>query len=84
MTQAQIDEFVQKYGKEFTMRCIQVLDGYKSNKGGVARYNDDAAAIRTWVIDKVMKEFQFQNYKYPFMNDFQSDAPAQPKFKPRT
>lgn len=84
LTQNQIDELLQKYGKEFTMRCIETLNDYKSNHGGVSRYNDDAAAIRNWVVDKTMKEYRFQNYKYPFMNDFQSDSPAQPKFKPRT
>lgn len=84
LTQNQIDELVQKYGKEFTMRCVETLNDYKANHGGVSRYNDDAAAIRNWVVDKTMKEYRFQNYKYPFMNDIQSDAPAQPKFKPRT
>jgi hypothetical protein len=79
LTQAQIDEFVGKYGKVFYDRCIEVVTDYKTNKNGMTTYNDDAAAIRNWVVDKVMKEKQFLNYDFPNLPKQEKRQP--PKFK---
>ncbi|MDD3035233.1 MAG: DUF4373 domain-containing protein [Bacteroidales bacterium] len=54
--QSDIDKLVDAYGEDITKKCIATLNDYKINKNGVATYKNDAAAIRSWVINKVLKE----------------------------
>lgn len=56
LRQSEINTFVKEYGEPFLKRCIEILNFYKENNGGVARYVNDASAIRAWVIGRVKKE----------------------------
>lgn len=47
-------KFVQVYGQRMADRFVEVLENYKASSG--TAYKDDAAAIRSWVINRVAKE----------------------------
>lgn len=54
MYERQYMKLVQKYGQRVTDRFVEVLESYKASSGKA--YKDDAAAIESWVIDRVTKE----------------------------
>jgi len=54
LTQAETDRLISERGKNFYLKCVDVLNNYKGSSG--KKYKDDNLAIRSWVIDKVLKE----------------------------
>lgn len=52
-------KLVDKYGEEFTQKCIEKLDLYKGSKGKT--YKDDYRAILSWVIEDI--EAKYPNLK---------------------
>jgi len=53
LTEKEYTAFIEKYGREQTLWMIQKLNDYKQSSGHT--YLDDAAAIRSWVIDEYEK-----------------------------
>jgi hypothetical protein len=61
-------------GEDFVRRCVQKLNDYKSNDPlGRRRYYNDAAAIRSWVVNQVAREPQF--YIQNFVQENKSQKP---------
>lgn len=73
LNEKQINEFTEKYGSAFYKRCVEVLSAYKANAGGTSRYVDDAAAMRSWVVERVKKE----NVAKPTYQDQPRKSPEQ-------
>jgi len=78
MPEADYQKLVDKYGIEFTNKCIFELDNYKGSKG--KRYADDYRAILSWVIDRVNEKnpglmrrsmSSVQNYQSTAANPFE-------------
>lgn len=51
MTNAEYEELIGDYGKEFTDRCIEKLSHYKGSTG--KEYESDYWTIKNWVVDAV-------------------------------
>lgn len=51
MTNAEYEELIGDYGKEFTDRCIEKLSNYKGSTG--KEYESDYWTIKSWVVDAV-------------------------------
>ena len=56
MTQEEHQKLLNKYGPDFTSRCVEVLDNYKGSKG--TTYKSDYRAILNWVVERVTEEQQ--------------------------
>ena len=54
MTNAEYENLVSTYGKDFVDQCIFVLDNYKGANG--KKYKSDYRAILNWVIDRVKQD----------------------------
>lgn len=54
LTQTEYDDFQTKYGKQAIDWMIEKLSAYKESTG--KKYKSDAGAIRSWVIDKWVKD----------------------------
>lgn len=65
MTNAEYEELVSTYGKDFADQCIKKLDDYKGSSGKT--YKSDYRAIRNWVVDEIRKK---QPIKNGGINDF--------------
>lgn len=55
MAPQEYDKLVEKYGKPFTDKCIEVLDNAKGSKGYT--YKSDYRAILSWVAERVEKSY---------------------------
>lgn len=53
LTQDEYNAFVEQYGEEATQELIQILNDYKEANG--KRYKSDAAAIRSWVVERYLQ-----------------------------
>ena len=71
MTQEELDKLVDKYGKDFTDKCIEVLDNYKGSSG--KKYKSDYRAILTWVVGKVNESKQKEKKTNAYVNETQSE-----------
>ena len=71
MTQDELDKLVDKYGKDFTDKCIEVLDNYKGSSG--KKYKSDYRAILTWVVGKVNESKQKEKKTNAYVNETQSE-----------
>ena len=71
MTQDELDKLVDKYGKDFTDKCIEVLDNYKGSSG--KKYKSDYRAILTWVVGKVNENKQKEKKTNAYVNETQSE-----------
>ena len=71
MTQDELDKLVDKYGKEFTDKCIEVLDNYKGSSG--KKYKSDYRAILTWVVNKVNETKEKEKKTNAYVNTTQSE-----------
>lgn len=56
MTNAEYEELVSTYGREFADQCIEKLDNYKGSSGKI--YKNDYRAIKNWVVDIVHATFK--------------------------
>lgn len=54
MREKEYNKLVDRFGKKFTERCIEVLDAYKGSTG--KKYKDDYRAILNWVVKRVEEE----------------------------
>jgi hypothetical protein len=48
---SEYESLVQKYGEQFTLKCIETLDNYKGATG--TTYKSDYRAILNWVVERV-------------------------------
>ena len=71
MAQDELDKLVDKYGKDFTDKCIEVLDNYKGSSG--KKYKSDYRAILTWVVGKVNETKQKEKKTNAYVNETQSE-----------
>ena len=71
MTKEEYKKLVDKYGKEFTDKCIEVLDNYKGSSG--KKYKSDYRAILTWVVGTVNETKQKEKKTNAYVNDNQSE-----------
>ena len=71
MTQDELDKLVDKYGKDFTDKCIEVLDNYKGSSG--KKYKSDYRAILTWVVGTVNETKQKEKKTNAYVNETQSE-----------
>lgn len=67
MTNAEYENLVSTYGKDFADQCIVVLDNYKGANG--KKYKSDYRAILNWVIKRVEEDNKktkpnLKNYDY--------------------
>lgn len=63
LTQEEYNAFVEKYGEDTTRELIQILNDYKEANG--KRYKSDAAAIRSWVVDRYLQKQKPSSYGQP-------------------
>ena len=61
LTDDEYQKLVEANGKEFTDRCVEVLDNYKGASG--KRYKSDYRAILNWVVGRVTEERSKSNGK---------------------
>lgn len=71
MTKEEYKKLVDKYGKDFTDKCIEVLDNYKGSSG--KKYKSDYRAILTWVVGKVNETKQKEKKTNAYVNETQSE-----------
>ena len=55
MEQAEYDRLVDRYGKAFADKCIEVLDNYKGASG--KKYASDYRAVLSWVYKRVSQDY---------------------------
>ena len=53
LTEKEHQTLKEKYGEDFTNKCIEKLDNYKGSSG--KKYVSDYRAILSWVVDEVME-----------------------------
>jgi len=53
MTKIEYEKLTTKYGKDFTIKCIEKLDNYKGSNG--KKYKSDYRTILNWVVDEIKK-----------------------------
>lgn len=63
LTQEECNAFVEQYGEDTTRELIQILNDYKEANG--KRYKSDAAAIRSWVVDRYLQKQKPSSYGQP-------------------
>lgn len=63
LTQEEYNAFVEQYGEDTTRELIQILNDYKEANG--KRYKSDAAAIRSWVVDRYLQKQKPSSYGQP-------------------
>ena len=71
MTNEEYKKLVDKYGKDFTDKCIEVLDNYKGSSG--KKYKSDYRAILTWVVGTVNESKQKEKKTNAYVNETQSE-----------
>ena len=54
MTNAEYQQLVSTYGKNFADQCIKILDNYKGSSG--KKYKNDYRAILSWVVGKINQD----------------------------
>lgn len=54
LTQDEYNAFVEQYGEQATKELIQILNDYK--EANDKKYKSDAAAIRSWVVDRYLQK----------------------------
>lgn len=54
LTEDEYNAFVEQFGEAATKELIQILNDYKEANG--KRYKSDAAAIRSWVVDRYLQK----------------------------
>ncbi|MGN0630336.1 MAG: hypothetical protein ACI4JN_03325 [Ruminococcus sp.] len=55
MTREERDKLIAEFGKDFTYKCIEVLNNYKLSSG--KKYKSDYYAVRNWVIRRVTEQY---------------------------
>ena len=70
LTQKEFDNLVAAYGEEDTRWMIDKLSAYKVSKN--KSYSSDAAAIRSWVVDRLNEEKQ-RTKQQPTTNNYTND-----------
>ena len=63
LTKEEYNAFVEQYGEDTTRELIQILNDYKEANG--KRYKSDAAAIRSWVVDRYLQKQKPSSYGQP-------------------
>lgn len=58
-------KLVDRFGEEFTRKCIEILDNYKPNG---KKYKDDYRAILTWVVDRCEEKYPYLKKKQTTQN----------------
>lgn len=57
MTQKEYDTLIERYGEQFTAKCIEKLDNYKGANPNKRNYKSDYRAILSWVVDEMKKNY---------------------------
>ena len=60
LTQDEYNAFVEQFGEAGAKELIEILNDYKEANG--KRYSSDAAAIRSWVVDRYLQRQTRPNY----------------------
>ena len=71
MTNDEYEKLIATYGKEFTDKCIEVLDNYKGSSG--KKYKSDYRAVLSWVVGKVNETKQKEKKTNAYVNETQSE-----------
>jgi hypothetical protein len=71
MTNDEYEKLIATYGKEFTDKCVEVLDNYKGSSG--RKYKSDYRAILSWVANKVNETKQKEKKTNAYVNETQSE-----------
>ena len=71
MTNDEYEKLIATYGKEFTDKCVEVLDNYKGSSG--KKYKSDYRAVLSWVVGKVNETKQKEKKTNAYVNETQSE-----------